>query len=104
MQVVMTLIMQGGNAKGQAFQAIQAAKAGNFESAEALLKSSNDELIAAHKTQTELLTAEANGEHVELDLYMVHAQDHLMNAISFRDLAVEFVGQERRLQKLEKKG
>ena len=25
---------------------------------------------------------------------MVHAQDHLMNAITFKDLAVEVVGQE----------
>ncbi len=34
---------------------------------------------------------------------MVHAQDHLMNAITFKDLAVEVVGQERRLQALENK-
>ena len=104
MEVVMGLIMHGGNAKGLAFQAIQFAKAGKFEEAEAALQQSNDELSESHNVQTEMLTKEANGEHTEIDLYMVHAQDHLMNAITFKDLAVEIVGLEKRLQALETKG
>lgn len=104
MEVVMGLIMHGGNAKGLAFQAIQEAKVGNFDEAEKFLGQSNDELGEAHNTQTAMLTAEANGEHTEVDLYMVHAQDHLMNAITFKDFAVEIVSQEKRLQALEHQG
>ena len=37
MQVVMGLIMHGGNAKSQAFQAIQLAKSGDFEGAQAAI-------------------------------------------------------------------
>ena len=103
MNIVMGIIMHGGNAKGLAFQAIQQAKEGNFEEAEKSLAESNNELREAHDVQTEMLTKEAQGEHTEVDLYMVHAQDHLMNAITFKDLAVEVVGQEKRIQALENK-
>ncbi|MFV0555752.1 MAG: PTS lactose/cellobiose transporter subunit IIA [Lactovum sp.] len=101
MEIVMGIIMHGGNAKGQAFQAIQLAKEGKFEEAQAAIVASNDALKEAHNTQTSMLTAEAQGEHTEVDLYMVHAQDHLMNAITFKDLAVEMISMEERLQKLE---
>ena len=37
--------------------------------------------------KTDMLTQEAQGNHVKVDLYMVHAQDHLMTAITFIDLA-----------------
>jgi PTS system cellobiose-specific IIA component len=103
MMVVMGIIMHGGNAKGQAFSAIQLAKEGKFDEAEAALESANQELLEAHNVQTEMLTKEANGEHTDVDLYMVHAQDHLMNAITFKDLAVEMIAMEKRLQALEGK-
>ena len=41
--------------------------------------------------QTQLLTKEANGERSEVSLLMVHAQDHLMNAMTVKDLATEIV-------------
>jgi PTS system cellobiose-specific IIA component len=103
MEVVMGLIMHGGNAKGQAFQAIQLAKEGQFEEAEAALQAANDELKAAHDVQTDMLTKEAQGEHTEVDLYMVHGQDHLMNAITFKDMAVELIELMKRVVKLEEK-
>ena len=103
MIVVMGIIMHGGNAKSQAFSAIQLAKEGKFDEAQMALNVANRELLEAHNVQTEMLTKEANGEHTEIDLYMVHAQDHLMNAITFRDLAVEIISMEKRLQALEGK-
>lgn len=103
MMVVMGIIMHGGNAKGLAFQAIQQAKAGDFEEAEKSLQEANMELKEAHDTQTDMLTRVAQGEQIDINLYMVHAQDHLMNAITFKDLAVEVVGQEKRIQTLENK-
>ncbi len=103
MEVVMGIIMSGGNAKGLAFQAIQQAKEGNFAEAEQSLTDASNELRNAHDVQTDLLTRLAQGEKIGWNLYMVHAQDHLMNAITFKDLAVEFVGQEKRIQALENK-
>lgn len=90
-QVIMSLIIAGGSAKGEAFASINAAKKGDFEAAADLLKQSDTFLIDAHNAQTGMLTKEASGEHTEVSLLMVHAQDHIMNAIPFRDLAGEIV-------------
>lgn len=49
-----------------------------------------------------MLTKEAQGEHTEINLYMVHAQDHLMTAITFKDLAQEIVELYERLGKENK--
>ena len=91
MQIVMGIIMAGGNAKGHAVEAITAAKKGDFTEAEKKLEEANQAIVDAHNTQTEMLTAEARGEHTPIDLYMVHAQDHLMTGITFVDLAKEIV-------------
>ena len=90
-QTIMGLIMAGGNAKSAAFEAIQAAKTGDFAAAAQQLKEADDALVTAHNVQTDLLIAEASGAHAPVSLLMVHAQDHLMNAITFRDLAGELV-------------
>lgn len=91
MQTIMGLIINGGNAKSAAFEAIQAAKEGNFNVAESKLHTADKFLSRAHNSQTTMLTNEANGEHTRVTLLTVHSQDHLMNAITFRDLAGEIV-------------
>ncbi|UQS82202.1 PTS lactose/cellobiose transporter subunit IIA [Bombilactobacillus folatiphilus] len=91
LQTVMGLIMNGGNAKGAAVEAIKAAKTGDFEQAAAKLKQSDEFLSEAHNAQTGMLTQEASGEHTPVTLLMVHGQDHIMNAITFRDMAGEIV-------------
>ena len=91
LEVVMALIMHGGNAKSLGMEAIQAAKIGNTELAGQKLEEANNELEEAHNAQTGLLTQEASGEKIQVTLLMVHAQDHLMNAITFLDLTKEIV-------------
>lgn len=91
MQTIMGLIMNGGNAKSNAMEAIYAAKNGDFDTANEKLEHANESLTQAHHSQTGLLTKEAGGNRVEISLLMVHGQDHLMNAITFRDLAEEIV-------------
>jgi len=91
MEVVMGLIMNAGDAKSSAVEAIKFAKDGDFDAAAERLAHANDALVGAHKVQTEMLTKAAQGEKIEIGIYMVHAQDHLMTAIAFTDLAKEFV-------------
>lgn len=90
-EVIMGLIVNGGNARTLAMKAIYAAKSGDFEQATAYLKECNEALLEAHHAQTELLTKEAKGDKTEVTLLMVHAQDHLMNAITVKDMATEIV-------------
>lgn len=72
-------------------EAISFAKKGDFDKARAKLDQAGEEIIKAHRIQTTLIQQEAGGNSQPLTLLMVHAQDHLMNAISIKDLAVEFV-------------
>ncbi|MDG3062829.1 PTS lactose/cellobiose transporter subunit IIA [Lacticaseibacillus casei] len=97
LETVMGLIVNGGNAKSSAFEAISAAKEGNFQKADSKLKEADDFLAKAHNSQSGMLTNEAQGKHVPVTLLMVHSQDHLMNAITFRDLAGEIVALYKRL-------
>ncbi len=48
-------------------------------------------LIEAHHAQTALLTQEASGDPVALSLLMVHGQNHLITAITFKDMAKEII-------------
>lgn len=90
--VIMGIIMHGGNARSYAMQALQEARESNFEAADKLLEEASNELNLAHQIQTNLIQAEVRGEPVEVSLLMVHAQDHLMNAMTVRDLAQEIIG------------
>ncbi|MDR0922310.1 MAG: PTS lactose/cellobiose transporter subunit IIA [Lactobacillales bacterium] len=91
MQEIMPLIIFGGEAKSLAIEAIQAAKKGNFVQADEKIQAANAAIVQAHHSQTELLTKSANGETVEVSIYMVHGQDHLMTSITFVDLAKEII-------------
>lgn len=90
-KLVMNLIINAGDAKSSAMEAIYAAKKNDFDAAKDKLKEANTKINQAHNSQTNLLTAEANGNHTEINLLMIHAQDHLMTAITFLDLAKELV-------------
>lgn len=91
LQAVMGLIIHSGNTKSECMEALQFAKVGKISEAKEKIELANKALIEAHHSQTGLLTQEANGEKVELSMLLIHAQDHLMNAITFRDLAIEMI-------------
>ena len=91
LEAVMGLIVNAGNAKSNAMEAIQAAKKGDFDLAEEKLKAADQSLVEAHHSQTGLLTEEANGKPMNVTLLAVHSQDHLMTGITFNDMAREVV-------------
>lgn len=76
---------------------MQAAKQGDFEEAGEKLKEAENALNEAHHIQTSLIQGEIRGEKTEISLLMVHAQDHLMNAMTVKDLAAEMVELYRRI-------
>lgn len=89
--VVMELVVNAGDARSSAIQAIREARAGRFEEADRLLEQCGEALILCHNAQTDLVQAELQGEKVPMSLLMVHAQDHIMNAMTVKDLAAEMV-------------
>ena len=89
--IIMELIVNSGNARSRAMEAIGAAKNGNLDTAKEKIKEAEEDLGKAHNVQTNLIQNEANGNKAEVSLLLVHAQDHLMNAMTIKDMAKEFV-------------
>jgi len=87
----MAIIVNGGDARSTSLIAIKKAREGNIDEAREMLKDANNAIARAHEAQTGLIQAEARGDKVEMSLLMVHAQDHIMNAMTIRDLAEEIV-------------
>lgn len=97
LEAVMGLIINAGNAKSDAMEAIQAAKEGNFDLAQEKLEEADQALVEAHHSQTGLLTEEASGNPMTVTLLAVHSQDHLMTSITFNDMAKEVVDLYKRI-------
>lgn len=97
-EIVFQLITFSGEAKSYCFEAIQMAKAGDFDGARQTIDMAAEKLLSAHRFQTQLIQQEAGGEAVTVSLLLIHAQDHLMNAILLKDLAGEIIELHSRLK------
>ena len=69
------LVAAAGEARSLAFEALEKAKAGDFDAAAKLMKQSKDVGIKAHHIQTQLLSTEAAGEHPPLALVVGQADE-----------------------------
>jgi Phosphotransferase system cellobiose-specific component IIA len=102
-EILMQILVNGGSARAQAIAAIRSAREGDLESAKKLLMDAQELIAAAHAVQTDLIQSEARGERSEVSLFMVHAQDHIMNAITVKELAEEMVEEIALRLKLQEK-
>jgi len=90
-QVAFSIILHAGDARSSALEALRYAREHNFIEAEQSMALAKTQLIAAHHIQTDLLQAEARGEKQEINLLLIHAQDHLMTAMLAKDLIEEMI-------------
>lgn len=88
-QQAMIMIACSGHARTLAFNALKKAREKKYEEAKELLEKSKEVGNEAHRIQTEMLVDEANDKKVELDLLLIHAQDHLMNSLLAQELINE---------------
>ena len=88
------LIMNAGNAKSLALMAVESAREFDFEE-------SQQEFHLAHQAQSDMIQGEANGNPVELNIVLVHAQDHLTMATMAQDNAQEFINLYRLVKELQ---
>ncbi|WNS46344.1 PTS lactose/cellobiose transporter subunit IIA [Paenibacillus sp. MMS20-IR301] len=100
-QTIMQIIASSGEARSLSLKAVRTARTGNIEEAEEMIKNAKLSLTKAHKVQTGLIQAEGRGEKTEITLLMIHAQDHLMNALTVRELAVELIEEVKERKALE---
>ena len=92
------IIAAAGQARSLAFEALNRAKAGDFEAADELMEQSRNAALEAHHIQTDLLTKEASGDHTVVDVLLVHAQDHLMTSMLAQELIGEIIALHKKAQ------
>ncbi len=87
--VAFNIISFSGMARAFIHEAMDAMREGDFELADTKMQEAEDQLVEAHKSQTDLLHQFANGVEIEIQIIMVHAQDHLMTTMTLKEVAEE---------------
>ncbi|QIZ06453.1 PTS lactose/cellobiose transporter subunit IIA [Priestia megaterium] len=99
---IMAIITHAGDAKSDAYEALELAKEGDFDTAAKLMKQAKATMIEAHKAQTQLLQREAQGEDLKISILLIHAQDHLMTSKLAQELIEQLIEQTKEIQELKK--
>lgn len=89
------IISSVGMARSLYIEAIQEAKAGNFEQAQELIKQGDESFTEGHHSHAKLIQQEAGGEATQ----MTHAEDQLMSAEAFKILSQEFMDLYKEIKK-----
>lgn len=98
---VFQLILHGGNARGEAYEALDAAEDFNFDEAQKHIDAAEQEFLQGHKWQTETIRSAKEG-HTPSFL-MVHAQDHVMTAQAELNLIKRIITNYKLIASLEKR-
>lgn len=88
-ELAMIIIANSGAGRSSAFEALEAAKKGDFIKADQLMKTAENQLHEAHEAHRTLLKMDAKGEVQQVTILLTHAQDHLMGTV----LATELIGE-----------
>ncbi len=96
-----TLIAFAGDAYAHFNKAIDFASQGDISASDREIAEGKASIATAHKSQISLLQAEANGEIEQMGVLATHAQDHLMNAMTFENTAQQLVNVYKRIIALE---
>ncbi|MBP2652071.1 MAG: phosphotransferase system lactose/cellobiose-specific subunit [Firmicutes bacterium] len=102
-EIIFEIIIHAGNAKAEAYDALKEAENGEFIKAAEALERAEAELGIAHRAQTGIIQQEADGKKTSVTLLMVHAQDHLMTAISEKNLIANMIGLHKTIRQLADK-
>ena len=89
------IISSVGMARSLYIEAIQEAKAGNFEQAQELIKQGDESFTEGHHSHAKLIQQEAT----QMTLLLTHAEDQLMSAEAFKILSQEFMDLYKEIKK-----
>lgn len=96
-EVAMQIIAAAGASKSCALGAVDAAAEGIFDEADSLIAQAREQMLEAHNAQFEMMTKEASGTPIEVNIILVHAEDHLSMAIESIDLGERMIELYKRL-------
>ena len=90
------IITDVGTARSKYIEAIQEAKAGNYELCNHLVKEGNACFAKGHRAHAQLFEMNVNHQ-TEINILLIHAEDQLMSAETFKLLCHEFMDVYRRM-------
>ena len=93
------IISAVGTARSMYIEAIQLAKEGKIAEAREQIVEGETVFTEGHHAHAQLIQQEANGEKVEFQLLLMHAEDQLMSAEGFKIIATEFIDVYERMAK-----
>ncbi|WP_420839206.1 PTS lactose/cellobiose transporter subunit IIA [Clostridium yunnanense] len=99
-EIIMGIIINAGDARAYAHEALEKANSGDFQGASSSIELADEAIGRAHDSQTSLLHKEAQGEKIEITALFVHSQDHLMTAITEKNLILQIIELRRQMQPL----
>lgn len=89
--IIFQMITNTGSAKSKYIEAVQRAKEGNYEEAEALIKEGTEMMLKGHQIHADLVQKEAAGESIQMSLILAHAEDQMMSAEVFKIMGEELI-------------
>ena len=99
---IFEMISAAGTAKAKYLEAVAAAKKKDYESAGSLMTEGGKCFQEAHHVHAEMLAEESealtNAGTSSVNLILVHAEDQMMNAETFRIVAEELIEVHKQLQ------
>ena len=94
----MELIINAGEARSYAMQALRAAKQGDWDLVDEQLTEASAASKRAHDVQTMLIGMDEGCGKIPVNLVMVHAQDHIMTSMLAREMIEELIEIHRQRQ------
>ncbi len=85
------IIANVGSARSCFIEAIDLAGEGKIEEAEARIAEGEQFFLVGHAKHGEMIAQEAAGEHIDPSIILIHAEDQLMSAETFKILAGKFI-------------
>lgn len=86
-----------GAAKSSYINAVNLAKQGDFEGAEKSVAEGDDAYKEGHEHHMAILQKDAADQNTEFSLILMHAEDQMMAAETFRVMAEDFIDVYRRI-------
>lgn len=90
-KISIEIISAVGTARSLYIEAMRAAKKGDYHLATKRIAEGDKSFQQGHQAHSELVQTDVKKESSELNILLVHAEDQLMSAETFKILASEFV-------------
>lgn len=90
-QICFQIISASGGAKSTYMTALEAAKEGNYEEVEKWLNEGDEMLNQGHALHARLIHQEVIGHSPAMSLILVHAEDQMMGAETFKTMVEEMI-------------